>query len=148
MDRDHRTRKAGDPRVGVLRVLGVVFLARVCAQLVQRIHEVSWLPSFDAWQSGALPYPLLVTAQVAIIIAMVVIIARAARGQTTLRAGALRIVSALGIAYFVLMAIRLVAGLTVADDGSWFDNPLPSLFHLVLATFVLCWVSVDRSRER
>jgi hypothetical protein len=148
VDLDHLTRSARDPRVGILRALGLLFLARVCVQLVQRIGEVSWLPPFDAWQSGALPYPVLVAAQVAILIAMVVIISRAARGQVTLRGAALRVVFVFGVVYLLLMSVRLMAGLTVAEDGSWFDNPLPSLFHLVLATFVLSWVSIDRARSR
>lgn len=35
------------------------------------------------------------------------------------------------------MVLRLAAGLTVLDGHAWFDAPLPSVFHLGLATFVL-----------
>jgi hypothetical protein len=43
----------------------------------------------------------------------------------------------LGVLYFGSMSARLVLGLAVFSDVAWFAKPLPALFHLVLAGYVL-----------
>ena len=98
--------------------LTALFVLRVLAQAVQWVGPVPFLPSFDAWQGSALPYPLLLTTQVAII-------ALLARVLFLVRADAVRPASwkhnacfILGGAYFAVMAIRLVAGLTFPTSGS------------------------------
>ena len=121
--------------------LTALFVLRVLAQAVQWMGPVPFLPSFDAWQGSAMPYPLLLTTQVAII-------ALLARVLFLVRVDAVRPASwkhnacptpcfILGGAYFAVMAIRLVAGLTFLTDVEWFARSLPALFHVVLATFVL-----------
>ncbi len=120
-----------------MAALTALFVLRVLAQAVQWVGPVPFLPSFDAWQGSALPYPLLLTTQVAII-------ALLGRVLFLVRAEAVRPASwkhnacfILGGAYFAVMAIRLVAGLTLLSDVEWFARSLPALFHVVLATFVL-----------
>ena len=39
-----------------------------------------------------------------------------------------------------LMVFRFTAGLTFATDGGWLDARLPTIFHLVLASFLFTWV--------
>ena len=120
-----------------LLALTVLFVLRVLAQAVQWAAPVAFLPPFDAWQGSALPYPVLLTTQVAVIALLV-------RVLFLVRADAVRPASwkhnacfILGGAYFAVMAIRLVAGLTFLSDVEWFARSLPALFHVVLATFVL-----------
>lgn len=43
----------------------------------------------------------------------------------------------LGLIYFVAMTARLVIGLANLSALDWFHKPLPAIFHLVLAAFVL-----------
>jgi hypothetical protein len=128
----------------VLGLLLLAFLFRVTAQLVQAFSPVPWLPPFDAWHSATLPYPALVTAQVLIVALSLWCIAG-------LRSGGLRpdprigaALRVLGWIYFAVMALRLVLGLTVLHRLRWFDAPLPSLFHLVLASMVLTLASFHR----
>ncbi|HNK14812.1 MAG TPA: hypothetical protein PLZ20_09620, partial [Nitrospira sp.] len=45
----------------------LLFLFRVLAQMIQLVAPVAVLPPFHAWQSGALPYPVLVGVQVLIL---------------------------------------------------------------------------------
>jgi uncharacterized membrane protein YciS (DUF1049 family) len=48
-----------------------------------------------------------------------------------------RVVLALGLMYFGVMLFRQVMGLTLAQDHFCFSAKLPTMFHLVLATFVI-----------
>ena len=43
----------------------------------------------------------------------------------------------LGAIYFTVMLVRLLIGLFVLPEHSWFGKTLPAVFHLVLASFVL-----------
>jgi hypothetical protein len=128
----------------VLGLLLLAFLFRVTAQLVQAFSPVAWLPPFDAWHSATLPYPALVAAQVAIVALALWCIAGLLNGglkPDPRIGGVLRV---LGWIYFAVMALRLVLGLTVLHRLRWFDAPLPSLFHLVLASMVLTLASFHR----
>ena len=120
-----------------LLALTVLFVLRVLAQAVQWAGPVDFLPPFDAWQGSALPYPLLLTTQVAVIAVLL-------RVLFLVRADVIRPATwkhnacfILGGAYFTVMAFRLAAGLTFLADIAWFAHTLPALFHVVLATFVL-----------
>jgi hypothetical protein len=118
-------------------LLAILFLARVLAQLVQFFFHLSFLPPFSAWQSGVLPYPMLIAAQVVIIISMIKIIKQYLRSQIVPNAKTAIIFIILGSIYFFFMVFRMIAGLTFASKDSWFHAPLPTFFHLVLATFIL-----------
>jgi hypothetical protein len=50
-----------------------------------------------------------------------------------------RVIIALGLLYFGIMLLRLVLGFTIAQDHSWFSAKLPTMFHLVLATFLILY---------
>jgi len=114
-----------------------LFGFRVVAQAVQRVHELPYLPPFDAWHGGVLPYPLLLASQI-VIFALLIFVLR--RLRTTGIAPArwrYRACFALGGAYFAFMFVRLAAGLTVFADHPWFSKTIPAFFHLVLAGFLL-----------
>jgi hypothetical protein len=117
--------------------LAILFFARVLAQCVQFFFPLSFLPPFAAWQSGVLPYPMLIAVQVVIIIFMIKIIKRYLRSQVVPNAKTGGMLIILGSIYFFLMGFRMIAGLTFAPRGSWFHALLPTFFHLVLAAFIL-----------
>lgn len=128
---------AGNGWAFVLSLLALVFVGRVTVQLIQWVSPVGLLPEFDRWQSGALPYPALLISQLLIIVAMVVTTAKLSRNGLRLRTRTAYVVRAIGLGYVALMLLRLVAGLTFADGHSWWDARLPTMFHLVLASFIL-----------
>ncbi|MEK6804221.1 MAG: hypothetical protein AABZ34_16395 [Nitrospirota bacterium] len=135
---------ASDPRASqaygwLLLGLLLLFLFRVVTQLVQSVSPVAVLPSFEAWQSGALPYPLLVAFQLLILVACARVVWSVLSGTVVSSAKKGRRLLALGWVYFIAMGIRLVVGLTIASDHFWFGATLPTLFHLVLACFLLVW---------
>ena len=55
--------------VALLSALLAAFVLRVLAQLMQAFSDLPWLPPFEAWAAGGLPYPVLVAVQVVIIAA-------------------------------------------------------------------------------
>ena len=130
----------------LLSLLLLAFLFRVIAQLVQAWRPIVWLPPFDAWHSGALPYPVLVIAQVLIVAVALWCIVGIASGSQRANPRAGAILRVLGWIYAVVMAARLVLGLTVLHAIRWFDAPLPSMFHLVLASMVLALASFHLGR--
>ncbi|HTU66497.1 MAG TPA: hypothetical protein VMF52_11150 [Steroidobacteraceae bacterium] len=117
-----------------------LFAARVIGQFETLILAPAWLPEMDAWYSGLLPYPLLLPAQIAILMLMAAVawnrrIRNGAFARANPRvAGALRIFAGL---YFVVMAVRL--GVNLNDNGAdfWREGAIPVAFHWVLALFVL-----------
>jgi hypothetical protein len=120
-----------------LWVLFALFLFRVVAQPLSLVVHLAILPPFDSWYSGLVSYGLLLGSQVVIL---------AVEGWTAWRftIGAVTPRRWLGVAalifgslYFVSMVARLVLGLTVLSDSPWFAHPVPTLFHLPLAGFVV-----------
>jgi hypothetical protein len=111
-----------------------LFTIRVLAQPIALRVETPLLPRYESWHSGALPYPVLVITQVAIILWL----SRTAWMFTT---GAIDrfgvMMMALGGVYFAAMAVRLLLGATVLTHERWFASPLPTVFHLVLAACLL-----------
>ncbi len=117
-----------------------LFAVRVIGQLETLLLQPRWLPDMEAWYSGLLPYPLLLPAQIAILMLMATVAwNRRVRTGCFARAnprgaGALRIFAGI---YFVVMAVRL--GVNVIDNGAdfWRSGAIPVAFHWVLALFIV-----------
>lgn len=137
------TRAAQSTRL--LGALALLFFVRVLVQLVQFIGEVSWLPSFEQWQSGALPYQILLLFQALILLVMAWVLVGVRNQAARLPAGLRRPVEMFGYAYGAFMVFRFVAGFTFAKGHDWLDNPLPSVFHIVLASFVVVWAKSEKA---
>ena len=120
-----------------LLVLLGLFAFRVVAQFVQTASPTSLLPPFDAWQSGALPYPLLVLFQMTILALLGRIVWKLHRNTVQLSPKAGLAYLILGGVYFFVMIFRLVAGFSFAADHPWLGVHLPAVFHLVLAASLL-----------
>jgi sterol desaturase/sphingolipid hydroxylase (fatty acid hydroxylase superfamily) len=125
---------------GLLGLLSLLFVGRVVAQLIQYFNPIDVLPRFEQWQSGALPYGVLVVLQLAIVGGQLRVVGAVHRGQHLLGQQWRRVISALAIIYLAVMVLRLIAGLTFATGGGWLDARLPTIFHLVLAAFLLVWM--------
>jgi hypothetical protein len=110
----------------------VLFAARVIGQIEVLLIAPEWLPEMDAWYSGLLPYPLLLPAQILILMVMSVVAwNRRIRTGRFARANPRVAVTLRGFAllYFAAMAVRL------ALQGM--EHAIPIAFHWVLALFVL-----------
>lgn len=120
-----------------LLALLALFVFRVMAQLVQAVYPVSFLPPFAAWQSGALPYPILLLIQLAIVGYFGRIIWKLHRGMLQPDPVKARVFILIGGLYFAVMLFRLVAGFSFAADHPWLGARIPAVFHLILASFLL-----------
>jgi hypothetical protein len=123
---------------GWLLVLTGLFLLRVAAQPLA-LTGMPGVPAFDVWHSGALPYGLLFLSQLAILIALLDLAWRLWTGRVTPRRGVGTALLAAGTIYFGVMVARLAVGATILRGHSWFDRPLPTIFHMVLAGCLLVY---------
>jgi sterol desaturase/sphingolipid hydroxylase (fatty acid hydroxylase superfamily) len=122
-----------------LWVLLGLFVVRVAAQPLARLTRWSALPAFESWQSGALPYALLFPGQLLLIAFMASIAARVSSGAIAQSPRKGRILLGIAALYAMAAVGRLILGATVLQGHWWFDAPLPSMFHIVLAAFVAAY---------
>ena len=122
----------------VLVACAALFALRVLGQLLVVVAAPHWLPPMEGWQSGLLPYPVLVASQAAILVGQLTVIrdvAAGASGPDTLGIGLLVLatVYALGMAYRTMRRHR-------SEWPHWWSHgTIPIVFHLVLATFLAAW---------
>jgi sterol desaturase/sphingolipid hydroxylase (fatty acid hydroxylase superfamily) len=114
-----------------------LFVLRVVAQPLALVLPAGSVPSFESWHSGALPYGWLLTAQVLIIITLGWTATQFSRGRVTARRRVGQALLTFGGLYFGAMVVRLVLGATWLSDERWFASPIPTFFHLVLASWLL-----------
>jgi hypothetical protein len=133
-------------RVALAWVMLGLFLLRVVGQVEAWLLAPDWLPPMEAWYSGLLPYPLLLPAQIVLLMGMARLAPlRTTRGdRASVRSArwnvALRVLATL---YFAAMAVRLA--LVVATHGREFylHGAIPVAFHWVLALFALAVTRPD-----
>lgn len=123
--------------VKLLSMALVLFCGRVLAQHVQSVAGIRFLPPFEAWHSGTLPYSLLLVSQILIIIVAGIVLVRVQKNlyDFSRRRGA--VLLWLGNVYFLAMFLRFILGLTVLSSHTWFGSILPAIFHMVLAGFLI-----------
>jgi hypothetical protein len=124
----------------VLGTCTALFVLRVLGQTVVAVRDVGFLPPFEQWQSGLLPYPVLLASQIALAAVMLKIVGDFARADgyfVNLRPRTGRILIGLGCLYAFAMVVRYGVTMALHPQLRWFTGTIPIWFHLVLATFVL-----------
>jgi hypothetical protein len=132
----------------ILWVLTALFALRVVAQPAALVLEGSLLPPFESWHSGALPYPLLLLSQILLLAWLARTASSFGAGNVTGHPRLARLATAVGVVYLTVMLGRLVLGLTLLSHVRWFASPIPTVFHLVLATYLLVFGYVHASLAR
>ncbi len=122
-----------------LLILAGLFAFRVSAQLIQFVYPMPFLPSYEAWHSGALPYGVLLMTQGVILALCLRIVWGVFKGTIVVSRQKGKSLLRVGIIYLVLMGARLMIGLTIASDHYWFGATLPAVFHIVLASFLVVY---------
>ncbi len=133
-----------------LWLLYTAFLARVAGQALVALNLAPWLPSFHNWQSGLMPYSMLFCCQVLILIGF----AKVARditsnnGYFSLRHPVLgRRLRRFALIYLVIMSLRFVICQFFLPTLASFAPLIPTIFHIVLGTFLLIvGIYLDRRR--
>lgn len=117
-----------------------LFVMRVLGQLLVACDVATFLPPMEQWQSGLLPYPYLLTAQLAIIALMFKICRDLwintgyfARQHPKLGRFAL----SLGPVYLAFTVLRYTLNMALYPRERWFGGSIPVIFHCVLAAFVI-----------
>ena len=144
------TAAAGPRRYAAwLWLLTVLFTFRVVAQPAALVVDSSLLPPFESWHGGILPYPALLATQLVILGWLVRTAWRFTSARVVPRTAIGRSAVAFGGVYFTVMLVRLLLGATVLQHVRWFNSPLPSLFHLVLAAYLLLfgWFHLSGARS-
>jgi hypothetical protein len=119
-----------------------LFLLRVVGQIEVWLLAPDWLPPMQAWYSGLLPYPLLLPAQILLLMLMAVLAYRrtVASPHAEQNRGRLRMLRGLALAYVAVMALRLVWTLCGHGAEFYLHGGIPIAFHWVLALFLLVYV--------
>lgn len=123
----------------ILWSLQALFLLRVLGQVHVGLYAPDWLPPWREWYSGLLPYPLLLPAQLLLLMWMTVI-----SYDNTRKAGRFYVESArvrrrlrwLAALYAGVMALRYALTMALAPEMRWLHGTIPIAFHFVLAAYI------------
>jgi uncharacterized protein len=124
----------------ILWALLLLFVLRVAGQLLVAAGRGGPLPPFDRWSSGILPYPVLVAAQVLIIVVYAKVCLDFTRRRGFFvrpRPGMGRGLLAFAALYWAAMLARYIIRMALMPDQRWLGGTIPIFFHFVLATFIL-----------
>jgi hypothetical protein len=123
----------------VLALLTLLFLLRVLGQALVAGFGVTWLPAMEHWHSGLIPYPMLLSIQLLMLIIMVKIIWDVWLGTgffALVRPSWSRFLICFSAIYAGAMALRYALTMTFYPEMRWLGGTIPIFFHFVLAGFI------------
>lgn len=132
-----------------LSLLAALFFLRIIGQLLVRAFEPAALPGEQLWHSEAMPYPVLLILQLVVLLLMASAVARlGAMRRRPMLANALFV---FGLLYLFAKIVRFAVGVSGLAPSTWFDVPIATAFHFVLAGWLLIfayWLMDDASQAR
>jgi hypothetical protein len=126
----------------ILAFLTILFLLRVLGQALVAFFSVSWLPTMQQWFSGLIPYPVLLTIQIVMMVCMVKISMDIWLGTgrfATRQPSYARCLIAFSVIYAGAMTLRYVLTMIYRPEMRWLGGTIPIFFHFVLAAFLFTW---------
>ncbi|MDH3671382.1 MAG: hypothetical protein OES46_09485 [Gammaproteobacteria bacterium] len=123
----------------LLAVFTLLFVLRVCGQLLVAIVDIDFLPPFEQWYSGFVPYSVLLPIQILIIGVMLKIVldfARESGSFLTPKPHAAVFIKWFSYVYFFSIVARYAVTMTLYPELRWFTGTIPIWFHMVLAVFL------------
>jgi hypothetical protein len=126
----------------MLALLTALFFLRVLGQALSVFLQVDWLPATEHWASGLIPYPILLTIQIVMLIVMVKIstdVWRAVGFFSQPRPSYARFLIAFSVIYAGAMTLRYVLTMIYRPEMRWLGGTIPIFFHFVLAAFLFTW---------
>src|SRR4029450_7928880 len=103
----------------LLLALTFLFALRVTGQALVAVRDVAWLPPFERWHSGLIPYPILLAVQIVMIVLMLFIVRDFARGSgffVSLLPRTGKALIALAMLYALVMVLRYILTMTMHDE--------------------------------
>lgn len=128
-------------RAAVLWFLLFLFAVRVCGQLLVVVGLAPFLPPIDEWQSGLLPYGLLLASQLVILGVLATVCVHFSRGRGFFVRLHRWLATPLWIAGWVYAIGMVVRYALLRRDA------IPVVFHIVLASFLLVVAHHHRRRS-
>jgi hypothetical protein len=130
-----------DPTVyGVwLSLFTVLLFLRVIGQLAVVLRSPRWLPPMDQWQSGLLPYPVLLAGQIGVLTLMTWISVDFSRGSGFFvdpHPYGGRASLWFSYVYFGGMIVRYIIRMKRRPDQRWLGGTIPIIFHSIVAAFL------------
>lgn len=122
-----------------LWLCSLLFAFRIAAQLFALLFSPKFLPTFESWHGGVLPYPLLLTSQVLILLWLTWSAHQFSKSKVYPHRRLGLVIIIFACLYFLTMLLRLLLGLTILSETRWFASYLPALFHLVLACYLFLY---------
>ena len=130
-------------------VLISLFCFRVFAQIATKYYDLSFLPPFESWHSGSMPYELLLVLQLIIILAMFRFSIKFGKNDILQNSKRGKVIIIIGSIYFIMMIGRLIIGLMGLSEARFFVNYLTTSFHFVLASYlILCGFVYVKDNEQ
>ena len=124
----------------LLSLFTILLFLRIAGQLIVVLRAPRWLPPMEQWQSGLLPYPVLLFGQAIVLTLMVWVSVDFVRGrgltmEPRYPAGGLAIVW-FSCVYFGGMVVRYIVRMWRRPDQRWLGGTIPIVFHSVVAAFL------------
>ncbi len=123
-----------------LSLFTVLLFLRVVGQIVVALRAPRWLPPMGQWQSGLLPYPVLLLGQAIVLTLMVWICVDFMRGAGFFieprRPESGRGIVWFSRVYFGGMILRYIIWMWRRPDQRWIGGTIPIIFHSVVAAFL------------
>ena len=126
----------------LLAVLTLLFSGRVLGQALVAFFSVRWLPAMYQWQSGLVPYPILSTIQLLMLVIMIKIctdIWRSAGCFGRRRPCWSRYLVGFSAIYAGAIVLRYLLTMIFLPEMRWLGGTIPIFFHFVLAAFLFTW---------
>lgn len=123
----------------VLWLMTFFFFLRVLGQLLVAFFDASFLPPMEEWYSGLIPYPMLLSTQILILIFQIKVCTDFSRRRGFFVISRKRMGYFLlwfSYLYFASMALRYVVTMALFPEMRWFGGTIPIVFHFVLAGFL------------
>jgi hypothetical protein len=116
-----------------------IFLARVVGQIEVLLLAPHWLPKLSAWESGLIPYPVLLPLQIVVVAWMAAIASDHSHGSGPMWVESSRVrrrLNALAAVYASVMLLRLVVTAALPPHSLIDRGLIPILAHWDLAGFI------------
>jgi hypothetical protein len=132
----------GVTRTTLLWILLTLFVLRVLGQLLVVNGLAPFLPPLDEWQSGLLPYPVLLASQILLVGVLATVCVQFTRGKGYFVRPHYWLATPLWIVGWIYLVGMIVRYAALRRDL------IPVGFHIVLASFLLIVAHYHRTRLR
>lgn len=131
-----------------LWLLTTLFLLRIAGQALHNLLGIELFNSEQLWMGSGILYPILLMSQLMTLSLMFFINGLIHNDKFRLSAEQSNAVRWISLVYTSVMIVRFLLGYTFLEGHSWFDKPIPTLMHLMLALYLLTLACIGDHHTR